>query len=64
MTHRQRESVAKYLYDASKIVLATAVMGNLVARGPFDVITLMAGAVTAASCFGCAYTLEGETSDQ
>ncbi|OGX39758.1 MAG: hypothetical protein A3C53_05305 [Omnitrophica WOR_2 bacterium RIFCSPHIGHO2_02_FULL_68_15] len=60
MTHRQRESVAKYLYDASKIVLATTVVGNLVARDRFDMLVFLTGAVLAAVCFKSAYLMEEE----
>ena len=59
MIQRQRESVARYLYDASKIVFATAVVGNFVARTNFDMLIFLAGVVTAACCFGGAYLIEG-----
>jgi hypothetical protein len=59
MTHRQQESVARYLYDASKIILATAVVGNMVAWERFSVLKFLVGALTAIYCFTWAYLLEG-----
>lgn len=46
VNQRQRESVARYLYDLSKIVFATAVVGNLVAWENFNVINLVLGGIT------------------
>ncbi len=43
MTLRQRENAAKYLYDLSKIVFATAVVGNLIANKSFDMLVLIIG---------------------
>ena len=43
MTQRQQENVAKYLYDLSKIVFATAVVGNFLAGKQFDMLSLVLG---------------------
>lgn len=45
MIQRRRENVAKYLYDLSKIVFATAVIGKLVDREHFDVLFSILGVV-------------------
>ena len=60
MTNHQRESVARYLYDASKIVLATAVVANVVAVEHFNVVGFFIGVWTMVGCFRLAYALEGE----
>ena len=44
MTQHQRENIAKYLYDLSKILFATAVVGNLVAWSRMNVIILVVAA--------------------
>ena len=64
MTKRQRENVAKYLYDVSKLVFATAVVGNVIVWDRFRVIAFLFGAVTAACCFAWAYLLDGVVTDE
>ena len=59
MIQRQRESAAEYLYDLSKIVLATAVLGNLVGGDRVNVLALMIGAPMAYLFFWWAHVLDG-----
>lgn len=59
MVQRQREGLARYLYDLSKIAFATAVIGNLVARQYFDVITFVWGTMVALMFLWTAYLLDG-----
>ena len=59
MTKQQQENVAKYLYDLSKIVFATAVVGNLLAGRQFSVVTLIVGAVSGFVFLGWGYFLDG-----
>jgi len=59
MTQHQRENLAKYLYDLSKILFATAVLGNLIASGPFDVITFAWGTLTTGLFLYWGYKLNG-----
>lgn len=59
MKQRQRENAAKYLYDLSKIVLATAVLGNLVGIERANVLTLAIGAPMAYLLFWWAHVLDG-----
>ena len=60
MTHRQQDSVTRYLDDASKIVFATAVVSNLVALERFSMVVFLIGVMGSAGCFHWAYWLEGE----
>ena len=59
MTHHQRENAAKYLYDLSKILFATAVVGNFIAWENFNVVALMIGGVVAVVFLWWAYSLDG-----
>lgn len=59
MIQRQRESIAKHLYDLSKILLAATVVGNLVARDRFDMVSFFLGAVIALVFFWWAVSLDG-----
>ncbi len=62
MTQRQQENVAKYFYDLSKIVFATAVIGNFIAWKNFDMVTLCFGASNAWLLFWWGYVLDGRKS--
>ncbi len=59
MIQRQRDNLFKYLYDLSKIVLATAVFGNLVGIERANVLTLAIGAPMAYLFFWWAHVLDG-----
>jgi len=59
MIQRQRENTAKYLYDLSKIVLATAVLGNLVGGDRINVLSLAIGAPMGYLLFWWAHVLDG-----
>jgi len=59
MSQRQRESLAKYLYDLSKIVFATAVVGNVLAWKQLNVVALLIGGTVGGVFFWWAYRLDG-----
>ena len=60
MTQKQRESVAKYLYDVSKLSYTGLVLyGFLRETGPRPVPVLI-GALVGSLAFLMAYLLEGE----
>lgn len=59
MTSRQQENIARYLYDLSKIIFATAVIGNLLAGDRFNMLSFVLGSVIALACLGWGYTLDG-----
>ena len=59
MVQRQRENVAKYLYDLSKIVFATGVVGNLVAWKQFSMVALVLGGIGALVFLWWGYVLDG-----
>ena len=59
MTQRQRENLARYLYDLSKIVFATAVAGNLLAWKQLNVVTLLIGGTVGGVFLWWAYRLDG-----
>ncbi len=60
MNQRQRENSAKYLYDLSKIVFATGVVGNLIAWRHFDVVILLSGLGVTYLFFWAGYQLDRE----
>lgn len=59
MIQHQRENIAKYLYDLSKIVFATTVVGNVIDRGHFDVVILIFGTVVSWMFLEWGYALDG-----
>ena len=59
MVQRQKESLAKYLYDLSKILFGTTVLRNLVAAGPFDMITFFWGGILTVMSLYYGYALDG-----
>lgn len=59
MTSRQRENAAKYLYDLSKILFATMVVGNLLAADQFDMLLFVLGGVIAVVFIWWGYALDG-----
>lgn len=62
MTQRQRENIARYLYDLSKILVAAAVVGNLIAWQRFDMVSFLLGGTAALICFWWGFKLD-ETGD-
>jgi hypothetical protein len=59
MKKKQRENLAKYFYDVSKIVFSLAVLGNYLSKERFDLITFLGGVFFAGLTFACAYLLDG-----
>lgn len=59
MTRRQRESIAKYLYDLSKITFAAAVLRSLVDWQHLDMLILVVGAASAAGLLAWGFMLDG-----
>lgn len=59
MIQRQRENIAKYLYDLSKIVFAGAVLGNFISWERFNVVTLMLGVTLSYGLAWMGYSLDG-----
>jgi hypothetical protein len=59
MIQRQRENLSKYLYDLSKILFATAVVGNLLASRSFNVLALLIGGGISYICFWWGHVLDG-----
>lgn len=58
MTKRQRENIAKYLYDISKIIFTLAVLGNLLTKEKFDILAFLFGIIFSASTFISAFILD------
>lgn len=63
MIRKQRENVAKYLYDLSKIVFATTVVGNVVDQSRFNLLVLFAGGILSWVFLEWGYALDGATED-
>lgn len=61
MAKRQRESIARHLYDLSKILFATTVVGNLIAWPRFNVVTFLLGGMHGTLALWWAYVLDGVT---
>ena len=59
MTQKQRENLAKYLYDLSKIVFATTGVGNILAWKQLNVIALILGGLAAGVFLWWGYNLDG-----
>ncbi len=58
MTKKQRESVAKYLYDISKGFFLITVVGNI-AKGEFNLLSIVVGVIATLLFFLWGYMIEG-----
>lgn len=63
MNLAQRKSLAKFLYDVAKIVVAVAVIGNLFSKEPLKAAPLGVGALATLSVFFLAYFIERKVED-
>lgn len=59
MLVRQRDSIAKYLYDMSKVVLTFSVVANLASGERFDVWLLGVGLLSGLAILAGAYLMDG-----
>ncbi len=59
-TEKQKENLAKFLYDLAKIVLASAVIALVVNLSAFSYVTIFVGWIAALLLFSAAYTLDGK----
>lgn len=59
MTYRQRENVARYLYDLSKIMFAAAVVQGIVDWEHGDLLKLMIGGASTLGLVIFGYLLDG-----
>jgi hypothetical protein len=59
-TQKQRDNLAKFLYDVAKIVLTIAVIAPVVNFSVFSYLTMIGGIVAAAIFFSAAFMLDGE----
>ncbi|MBI3333552.1 MAG: hypothetical protein HYZ93_05630 [Candidatus Omnitrophica bacterium] len=64
MKRRQRESIAKYLYDVSKITLTVTVLGNIASKERFQLLVLIWGFLAAFTIFLAAYLIEGTITEE
>ncbi len=58
MKRRQLESIAKYLYDVSKVTLAVTVIGNIASKEHFELWVVCWGLLGAAVTFLAAQSIE------
>lgn len=63
MNKKQRESVAKYLYDISKGIALVAVVGSLV-KEKWDSLAIIFGCIAAFFTFICGFILEGSNTHE
>jgi hypothetical protein len=59
-TEKQKDNLAKFLYDLSKIVLVTAVIAPAVNLSVFSYMALIGGIAVAGWAFVFAYYLDGK----
>jgi uncharacterized membrane protein (DUF106 family) len=59
MTQEQQENLAKYLYDISKIIFATVVLGPLLQPVSFKVWIIISGSIVTLMVLLLAYLLDG-----
>ncbi len=60
MNNRQRENLAKYAYDMSKLMIAVPVLGNLLAP-EFSDLAFWTGLATATGSLVVAYLLDSQS---
>ena len=58
-TQKQRDNLARFLYDMAKIVVATSVLAPVVNLSAFSYATVSAGLVVAIASFYMAFYLDG-----
>ncbi len=63
MTQRQQASIAKYLYDLSKIMFAAAVVQGIVDWEHGDLLKFIIGAAAALGLVTIGYRLDGVAED-
>lgn len=63
MTRKQRDNLAKYCYDISKILFATMVVGNIIDQEHFNVLTLALGVIVSWTSLEWGYALDGAVED-
>lgn len=59
MTKEQQQNLAKYLYDISKIIFATIVLGPLIQPVSFKIWIIMSGIIATIIILLFAYLLDG-----
>ena|SRR2546426_1034317 len=59
-TQKQRDNLARFLYDMAKIVLASAVIAPVLNLSIFSYMTMLAGLVVAVASFCTAFYLDGK----
>jgi len=59
MTQKQRDSLSKYLYDISKIIFATLVIGQIIKPEEFKIWIMISGVSFTVLSLILAYLLEG-----
>ncbi len=58
MKRRHSESIAKYLYDVSKVTLTVIVLGNIASRERFEFWVVIWGLMGAFATFVAAFAIE------
>jgi uncharacterized protein DUF6722 len=58
-TQKQRDNLARFLYDMAKIIVATSVLAPVVNLSAFSYATVAAGLVVAIASFCMAFYLDG-----
>jgi len=58
MHKKQRENTAKYLYDISKIIFATVVIGQLIQREKIQTDLLASGIIACLGTYFIAFLLD------
>ncbi len=59
-TEKQKDNLAKFLYDLAKIVLAIAVIGPAVSLPVFSYAAMLGGLAVSGAAFVFAYYLDGK----
>ena len=62
-TEKQKDNLAKFLYDLCKIVLAVAVLGPAVSLSIFSYAAMLGGLAVAGAAFVFAYYLDGKETE-
>ena len=51
MTNKQRENIAKALFDISKLVMAIGILGNTFGKNPFSLLSFTLAVILFILCF-------------
>jgi len=57
-TEKQRENLAKTVFDMGKLTFATLVLGSIISTTPLNICTVVSGSIATIICFAVGTSLD------